>query len=237
MPRICLTLVSVIVWAACSPAGVTPIANPSPDGEPGTQASDHDDAASPATLPPASADDATASPPARPPADPTSPNPGNENAGTPEPKPAQPAGTDKPKTNVANKPKTNATANPKTDGEQPPPPDPGAQARPGAGNQTLGQHCDKKARCRDGLGCDGLYRTDTGTCVSEKQAAAACEAKGDKWGRWGMMGINYCMPVRPDADKPCTDEKQCTGRCIVRDKQEGRCQRFEIEFWVLQDTS
>ncbi|TPV95438.1 MAG: hypothetical protein B7733_09940 [Myxococcales bacterium FL481] len=108
--------------------------------------------------------------------------------------------------------------------------------RPGAGQQTLDQPCDGNKRCIDGLGCSGLYRTTPGTCIADAQAKAKCEARGDAWGTWGMMRATYCMPVLPDADKPCTDDAECQGNCIApgRQARAGKCQRLEVKFGCYQ---
>lgn len=72
----------------------------------------------------------------------------------------------------------------------------------------------------------------------------ACEQVGGTVQKAGMLGNEHCIQVYADAEKDCTDNSQCLGRCtlrmdevaIVGDKKvAGRCELNDSPFGCIQE--
>ncbi len=54
-----------------------------------------------------------------------------------------------------------------------------------------------------------------------------CLAKGGSWQKWGLAQLEYCQIPSQDAGKSCTDNSQCTYKCISTSEVSGKCATYK----------
>jgi hypothetical protein len=76
--------------------------------------------------------------------------------------------------------------------------------------------------------------------AAKERVKAECAARGDDWGNHGgFVREEGCEPVMRDAGRACSDERDCTGQCVLEREQDvspsekrvyGHCSRFRTVF-------
>ena len=77
--------------------------------------------------------------------------------------------------------------------------------------------------------CGGLYcpQDCEGETPEPELGQAQCEAQGGRWDR-GFVGY-FCNFPAADADKPCTDNAECQGMCMIEnvEQRQGTCSAYQ----------
>lgn len=67
--------------------------------------------------------------------------------------------------------------------------------------------------------------------LGEAATKKECLVKGGVWQKWGLAQLEYCQIPAKDAGKSCTDQSQCTYRCISETGTvPGKCATYKNTF-------
>jgi len=79
---------------------------------------------------------------------------------------------------------------------------------------------------------DNSYCTSTQTTTTIPNNKQECEAKGGKWGLFGIALIERCNLPTSDGGKTCTDRSQCEGLCLAENVNStvGKCTAWRMTF-------
>lgn len=114
-----------------------------------------------------------------------------------------------------------------------------AGRRPGRAVLVLRLHSVQRTENGDPRASFGLSLVVQASDSKLELAQSECEARGDFFGARGMLGTLQCWKVMPDADRPCSDGRDCQGTCLLdsevvvsstQKRVQGHCSRFATHF-------